>query len=115
MQAGAIMSEDAIYRYALWRTWGDGKRRLVVVGLNPSTADAVDDDPTIRRCRGFARREGMDGLLMTNLFALRSPDPRALRHHSAPVGPENDAHVLAGALRAAVVVVAWGALGGLCG
>jgi hypothetical protein len=116
MQAGAIMSEDAIYRYALWRTWGDGKRRLVVIGLNPSTADAVDDDPTIRRCIGFAKREQCDGLFMLNLFAFRATEPRDMLRANDPIGPDNDEYIRQCAVgKHNVVVAAWGALGGTRG
>lgn len=62
---GADISPCGAYRYTLWRRWGDG-RVLTVIGLNPSTADATQDDPTIRRCIGFARREGCAGLVRSS-------------------------------------------------
>ena len=85
------------------------------VMLNPSTADATRDDPTIRRCSGFARRWGYRELLVTNLFGYRTPDPRVLRRAGDPVGPENDAHVRDAASAASLVVVAWGHHGALLG
>jgi hypothetical protein len=88
---------------------------MVVIGLNPSTADNTKDDPTIRRCVGFAKREGCTGLLMLNLFALRATDPGALYGADDPIGPQNDAtldtYVRAGAVR----VAAWGHHGDLHG
>jgi len=83
--------------------------------LNPSTADERRDDPTIRRCIGFARRWGFGGVEIVNLFALRASDPRALRRASDPVGPDNDRHIARVAARATLVVVAWGVWGGLRG
>lgn len=74
---GAVISQDQLYRYLLWRRWGTGP---VVTWLmcNPSTADATVDDATIRKCTGFAKRWGFDGIHVINLFALRSRDPLAL-------------------------------------
>jgi hypothetical protein len=79
--------------------------------LNPSTADECSDDPTIRRCIGFARTWGYGGLEVVNLFALRATDPRALRVSRDPIGGSNDAYLRDAAARAAVMVIAWGAHG----
>lgn len=108
----AHVSHDGVYRYELTRQWGSFDRQMIVIGLNPSTADASTDDPTIRRCVSFAKREGCGRLVMLNLFALRSTDPHVLRTHSNPIGPENDATLLAWASRSSystLVVAAWGA------
>lgn len=74
----AVISECGKFRYRLERRWGDGKP-LVWVMLNPSTADALLDDPTIRRVRGFTEREGYPALVVVNVFALRATNPRELR------------------------------------
>jgi hypothetical protein len=87
----------------------------MVVGLNPSTADECTDDPTVRRCLGFARRWGFGHLVLANLFALRTTDPAGLREATDPVGPENDVHLSACAGEADVILAAWGAGGALCG
>src|SRR5689334_20041621 len=70
----AVLSPCGLYRYRLTRRWGDGPALLFVM-LNPSTADATEDDPTIRRCTGFAKREGMPAIEVVNLFAWRATDP----------------------------------------
>jgi len=74
----AEISPCGLYRYTLWRWFGMGDRTVRFIGLNPSTADANQDDPTIRRCADFARRWGFDRLCMVNLFAYRATDPREL-------------------------------------
>ena len=106
-ERGAELSQDKEFRYRLWRTWGKGKRVNFVM-LNPSTADASEDDPTIRRCIGFARAWGFDGLVVTNLYALRATDPAALKEHDAPVGIGNDLFLITTAEKAGLIVAAWG-------
>jgi hypothetical protein len=98
------------YRYDLTRIWeaSDEPRFINFVMLNPSTADASEDDPTIRRCITYARRWGYGGLAVTNLFALRATDPRALLTDPDPVGPENDVYLGYWAVTASLVVCAWG-------
>lgn len=107
VRSSAILSPCGSYRYRLVRQWGVGAL-LPFVMLNPSTADATADDPTIRRCIGFARREGADGIMVNNLFALRATDPADLLHHPDPHGPDNGRH-LASLAAAPNVVCAWGA------
>ena len=105
-----------MYRYCLRRVWRDPPSRTVAfVLLNPSTADAVRDDPTIARCVGFAKAWGFDALAAVNLFALRATDPAALRRAADPVGPHNDRYILAAAGAADMVVAAWGAHGAYLG
>lgn len=79
-----------------------------MVGLNPSTADAVSNDPTIRRAMDFARRWGRGGLIMVNLFAYRSTDPKALRQVEDPVGPDNDHWIKYWCEQVDLVVAVWG-------
>jgi hypothetical protein len=102
------------YRYTLERTWDAVQcpvDRLIFVMLNPSTADADQDDPTIRRCIGFARAWGYSGLVVLNLFALRSTNPALLKHADDPVGPQNDQVLAEYFASEARIVVAWGAHG----
>ena len=110
----AVLSPCGTYRYLLHRIFGDvaeGPSCLFVM-LNPSTADAMLDDPTIRRCMGFARREGCKRMTVVNLFALRATDPDELMRHADPVGPDNYAVVereLRYHLTTGIIIAAWGA------
>lgn len=110
IERGADISPCGLYRYALWRKWGPGGT-VMFVGLNPSTADATLDDPTIRRCVAFARSWGFGGLMMTNLFAWRATDPMHMLSAKDPIGPENDMRLRAAYLNAKLTVAAWGAHG----
>ncbi len=105
----AQISADGLYRYQLARVWGAGSCRLTIIGLNPSTADAQVDDPTIKRCIRFAQREDCTGLIMLNLFAFRATNPRKLLTVADPVGPYNRKVLIkhADALTGPVVA-AWG-------
>lgn len=106
--SGAVLSDCGRYRYTLTRRWAPGAPMLFVM-LNPSTADASMDDPTIRRCIGFAKREGCGALEVVNLFAFRATDPAALSTATDPIGPDNDRHIVEAAVRGGVIVAAWGA------
>jgi hypothetical protein len=105
----AIISEDGLYRYTLQRHWGPGEYMLFVM-LNPSTADAELDDPTIRRCMGFAKREGFGGITVVNLYAYRATQPKELLTVEDPVGPNNDFYLFSQLQERSdgSVVVAWG-------
>jgi hypothetical protein len=118
-----ILSACRKYRYTLWRDWdmdlltgcADDAKDLdsyaMFVGLNPSTADETKDDPTIRKCVGFAKRWGFAGLMMTNLFAFRATDPRQMKGHPKPIGDDNDRWLVACARGAGIIVAAWGVNG----
>lgn len=111
LKSDAIISACAKYRYRLYRRWAKGKQALFVM-LNPSTADATEDDPTIRRCIGFAKREGCGGLVVVNLFAFRATSPADLMKAADPVGPENNGHMWAAMATAdGPIIAAWGAHG----
>ena len=111
----AILSKDRLYRYRLCRPVGLGEGTCLFVMLNPSTADEVDNDPTIRRCLGFARRWGYAYLMVVNLFAHRSPTPESLvdmtKHGLDPIGTENIDWIAGEAQQADIVVCAWGSMG----
>jgi hypothetical protein len=123
---GAEFSPCRTWRYTLTRTlapavlpeppiYGLGPferlRTIAFIGLNPSTADETHDDPTVRRCLRFAERWGFERLVMLNIFALRSTDPKALRRAEDPIGPENDAYIADRAAHADLVVCCWGVHG----
>lgn len=97
------------WRYNLVRCWDPSLPKVSWIMLNPSTATADADDPTIRRCVSFAESWGYGGIVVTNLFALRATDPRELATHPDPIGPENDEYLVRESEDAAVTVCAWGA------
>ena len=108
---GADLSDCGQFRYTLTRDQltPDSKTSALFIMLNPSTADAVTDDPTIRRCIGFAKREGCKDLIVANLYALRSPSPSDLWTADDPVGPNNDEWLEILMQRRSKVICAWGA------
>lgn len=112
-RCSAKFSPCRTWRYKLSRIWGPRNGRVVFIGLNPSTADESEDDPTIRRCIGFAKTWGYGGIYMLNLFAFRATDPRDLKRATDPIGPENDKRLVSAAQRANIVVAAWGVHGTL--
>lgn len=107
----AIYSPCERYRYALTRVWTPGARRALFVMLNPSTATEVQNDPTVERCERRARSLGFGAFRVCNIFAFRATDPRVMRSQPDPVGPLNDAAILAGAGWAQSIVCAWGSHG----
>ena len=110
--SGAVFSEDKRYRYLLWRNWiPDNQRRLLWVMLNPSTANATHDDPTLASCRRISAHQGYGGLEIVNLFAYRTTDPQQLGSTCDPVGIENDECLELVVKAPTDIVVAWGELG----
>lgn len=111
MYRDAVLSPDGKYRYWLSRFWAGVLNPMVICMLNPSTADANEDDPTIRRCIGFAKRERNTGLIVVNLFALRATNPDELLNHPSPYGGLDQDYYMSMALRSCreKLVVAWGA------
>lgn len=140
-QLPSIFSPCRKYRYTLWREWWrdalprplcrdcadvngvcprDGTRcdpsdYVQFIGLNPSTADETNDDPTIRRCINFAKAWGFGAMCMTNLFAFRATDPRCMMGCSRPIGADNDLWLTAMARNAALIVAGWGNKGAFLG
>ncbi|MCA8947451.1 MAG: DUF1643 domain-containing protein [Planctomycetes bacterium] len=104
----AVISDCGKYRYVLRREIGAGDLTVMFLMLNPSTADAELDDPTIRRCKGFAAAAGAKTLLVGNLYGLRSTDPDQLWASPDPVGPDNDLWLTDLASRSDLIVAAWG-------
>ena len=112
MNRRTAFSPCRTYRFTLWRELDAGRPGYALfVGLNPSTADEVIDDPTIRRCKDFARRWGYGAVCVANLFAYRATRPAMLKAAAAPVGRGNDGWLVRLAANAGVVVAAWGVHG----
>ncbi len=112
----AELSADRRFRYELGRRWRPTGRTVLFVGLNPSTADEDIDDPTIRRCIGFARTWGFSGLHMTNLFAFRATDPQEMMRATEPIGgPDNDKTITRLAAASSLVIACWGVHGAFLG
>lgn len=112
MKSNAWFSPCEKYRYGLTRVWDEQKLILPFCMLNPSTADAKLNDPTITRCMARADRMGFGGILVVNLFALRSTNPKALYEAEDPVGPENDTYI-GHATKWGIIVCGWGKHGSL--
>ena len=110
IKRAAAISDCEQYRYGLYRSWGWGDH-LRFVMLNPSTADGEVDDPTIRRCMGFAWSLGFDGLSVFNLYAFRATKPADLWRAEEPTGGQRNDDLLRELLRqakAVPVIAAWG-------
>lgn len=101
----AIMSECTKYRYALFRDMGDNP--LVFCMLNPSTADAERDDPTVAKCRKYAKSFGYSGLVVVNLYAFRATKPKDMFISPDPIGKENDFYITE-LCKDRTVICAWG-------
>lgn len=101
-------SQCGLYRYGLSRVWEDTQPALLFIMLNPSTADAYRNDPTVARCETRARRMGFGGLMVANLFAFRATRPQDLKQAVAPVGEVNDRVLDHWIDRAGMTIAAWG-------
>jgi hypothetical protein len=113
MYRRATFDATRCYRYSLWREWDGNAPKVGFVMLNPSQADDAVDDPTIRRCIGFARSWGYGGMEVVNLFAYRTAHPKTLLEVADPVGPENDRYLETLSQRVNHIVLAWGNWGRL--
>lgn len=108
LKTGAEFSDCRHYRYALWRVWDEAGPYVAIIGLNPSTADEVQNDPTINRCISFARSWGYGGVCVVNLFAFRATVPADMMRVKDPIGPETDKWLVEISSSAGAVVAAWG-------
>lgn len=107
-RSGAVISPCGFYRYRLWRRWDLEGRVALWVMLNPSTADASTNDPTILAIIDFAKRWGFGGIEVVNLYAYRTKSPDVLKAAGYPVGPDNDMTIRALVKQNRHVVCAWG-------
>lgn len=108
ISSDAKISENEIYRYFLKRKWLDNDKVMTYIMLNPSKADALKDDPTIRKCVKLAMREECGSIYVVNLFALRSSKPAELYVNNDPVGPENNFWINKIVKQSQIIVAAWG-------
>jgi hypothetical protein len=108
MDNDAIFSKDGLHRYWLSRTIAHSGKKVAFIGLNPSTADASQNDPAILRCINFAKQWDASTLIVVNLFAYRSTNPRFLKDAVDPVGSENDAWLKKAVMKSDIVIAAWG-------
>lgn len=111
MKSSAVIDGTGKYRYSLVREWNTDLPRVLFVMLNGSTADAENDDPTLRRCIGFAKSWGYGSLEVVNLFGYRTTLPSELKQADDPVGPDNDKYILEAVNKAKTVIFAWGVHG----
>jgi hypothetical protein len=115
MTMEAVISDDGKYRYYLSRNWGGDGKVVTFIGLNPSKADAKQNDPTVVKCIRFAKSWGATKLLIVNLFAYRSSSPRDLLRVENPIGADNDAWIRRAVEEADIIVAAWGNNGNYLG
>ena len=115
LHSGAKFSKDRMYRYSLWRTWDETLPKVLFIGLNPSTADEIKDDPTIRRCLHYSIDWGFGGYIMGNIFGYRSKDPKKLKDINDPIGPRNNYWIHKIHNEASLTIAAWGNWGNLYG
>lgn len=111
MIKGALFSPKGYHRYVLWRGWDPSKEKVMFIGLNPSTADETQDDPTIRRCINFARDWRYGGMYMLNLFSYRATKPRDMHLAADPIGADNDTALINYSLKSHIIVACWGSTG----
>jgi hypothetical protein len=112
LESDAVISSCGQYRYMLRRTWNHAQPRVLIVMLNPSTADAKIDDATIRSCVRLCKWRNDGGFEVVNLFAYRATNPKELQSIADPVGPANDEIIEAALLRCDIAICAWGAYPG---
>lgn len=108
IKSDAIFSKDRLHRYVLIRMWDLKKPSLMIISLNPSTADEKINDPTIQRCIGFAKKWGFGKLFVTNLFSFRATFPKDLFNSKNPVGVENDYWIKKLSKKVNKIVLAYG-------
>ena len=111
IKSDAVFSPDRLHRYGLWRLWDNNLPTVLFIGLNPSTADEFKNDPTIRRCIGYAKDWGYGGYIMGNIFAFRATDPDIMKAAKDPIGAENNEWLLRLHQEADLTIGAWGNYG----
>lgn len=111
IKGDAVFSADKKYRYCLSRYWNNQLPEILFIMLNPNKADEILNDPSIRRCIGYAKDWGFGSMSVVNLFARRAPYPDKLFEKRNPVGNENDKYILKKASASSIILLAWGNYG----
>ncbi|SFI76527.1 DUF1643 domain-containing protein [Nitrosomonas sp. Nm34] len=104
-----IFSPCREYRYTLYREWEEGQGVCMFIGLNPSTADEIKNDPTVIRCINYAKRWGYQAMYMANIFAYRATDPNVMKEHPEPVG-NNDIYLKGMAKDSSIIALLHGGI-----
>lgn len=107
MIKGAIISDCKYYRYSLWRLWDQSKRTITFIGLNPSTADAQEDDHTILKLIEYTKKWCFGGFYVVNLFAYRATDSKKIKQIIDPVGENNDDYIASAMEQSELVIAMW--------
>lgn len=106
---GANFSPCRKYRFALWRIWDTSKPLVMFIGLNPSTANETEADPTIKSVIRIAKHNGFGGVYMMNCYPMVSTDPSKLLTNSYPMEViENELLLVIASQKCSEVVFAWG-------
>ena len=108
MKSYAVFSDCEKYRYILERVWDEKKGRIMFIGLNPSTATELKNDPTVNRMMNFAKSWNYGGFVVGNIFSFRATFPSDLKKSKDPIGKETDKFLFESALKANKVVACWG-------
>lgn len=104
----AKYSDCEKYRYVLTRVWNDKGERVMFIGLNPSTANEIKNDPTVTRMVNFSKKWGFGSITVCNLFAFRSTFPKYMKSKEDPVGTQTDKLIKEELNNVKLVVAAWG-------
>lgn len=111
----AVLSECGKYRFRLEREVGMEGPTFAYFGVNPSTADAMIDDATVRKWTGFTKVYGGRRFIVGNVFAYRATDVRELRSVADHRTADNAAHIQQIAADADILVPCWGAISKVTG
>ncbi len=106
--SGATLSKCRKYRYVLWRKWNKSLPTIMFIGLNPSTANEHENDPTILKCINYSKNWGFGGFYITNLFAYRTFSPAILKKNNSPVGQKNNYWILKTSKLTKKTIACWG-------
>lgn len=111
IKSDALFSECEKYRYSLTRIWDEKKPTYLFIGLNPSVANSIDDDKTMKRIIDFVKRWGGGGLYMANLFSYVATKSYEMWESDEPIGTNNDQSIIELSNKADTIVLCWGSDG----